>query len=96
MPAGGTFVNGIAPMMLIKVDGEFYPLNIADDSILPRQGRQLPARILFGFSSPHASNTLTYDEKKHDDPVADYKRKAIYYLHVSKGYGEVKRKYHVN
>lgn len=94
MPAGGTFVNGIAPMMLIKVDGEFYPLNIADDSILPRQGRQLPARILFGFTSPHASNTLTYDEKKSGDPVADYKKKALYYLHVSKGYGEVLRMYH--
>ena len=94
MPAGGTFVNGIAPMLLIKVDGEFYPLNIADDSILPRQGRQLPARILFGFTSPHASNTLKYEEKKNDDPVADYKRKALYYLKVSNGYGEVKRKYH--
>lgn len=94
MPAGGTFVNGIAPMMLVKVDGEFYPLNIADDSILPRQGRQLPARILFGFTSPHASNTLKYDEKKSGDPVADYKKKALYYLHVSKGYGEVLRRYH--
>ena len=94
MPAGGTFVNGIAPMMLIKVDGEFYPLNIADDSILPRQGRQLPARILFGFTSPHASNTLKYDEKKSGDPVADYKKKALYYLQVSKGYGEVLRMYH--
>ena len=94
MPAGGTFINGVAPMMLIKVDGEFYPLNIADDSILPRQGRQLPARILFGFTSPHASNTLKYDEKKHDNPVADYKKKAVYYLHVSNGYGEVRRKYH--
>ena len=94
MPAGGTFVNGVAPMMLIKVDGEFYPLNIADDSILPRQGRQLPARILFGFTSPHASNTLKYDEKKSGDPVADYKKKALYYLHVSKGYGEVLRRYH--
>ncbi len=95
MPAGGTFVNGVAPMMLVKVDGNFYPLNIADDSILPRQGRQLPARILFGFTSPHASNTLKYDEKKSDNPVADYKRKAVYYLKVSKGYGEVQRKYHV-
>ena len=94
MPAGGTFVNGVAPMMLIKVDGEFFPLNIADDSILPRQGRQLPARILFGFTSLHASNTLKYEEKKNDDPVADYKRKALYYLKVSKGYGEVQRKYH--
>ena len=94
MPAGGTFINGVAPMMLIKVDGEFYPLNIADDSILPRQGRQLPARILFGFTSPHASNTLKYDEKKNGDPVADYKKKALYYLHVSKGYGEVLRMYH--
>lgn len=94
MPAGGTFVNGVAPMMLIKVDGEFYPLNIADDSILPRQGRQLPARILFGFTSPHASNNLKYDEKKSGDPVADYKKKALYYLQVKSGYGEVQRKYH--
>lgn len=93
MPAGGTFVNGIAPMMLIEVDNEYYPLNIADDSILPRQGRQLPARILFGFTSPHASNTLTYDEKKSDNPAADYKRKAFYYLCVHDGYGEVKRIY---
>lgn len=94
MPAGGTFVNEVAPMMLIKVDEEFYPLNIADDSILPRQGRQLPARILFGFTSPHASNTLEYDEKKSGDPVADYKKKALYYLHVSKGFGEVRRTYY--
>lgn len=94
MPAGGTFVNGIAPMMLIKVDEKFYPLNIADDSILPRQGRQLPARILFGFTSPHASNTLKYEEKISGDAAADYKKKALYYLHVSKGYGEVQRKYY--
>lgn len=94
MPAGGTFVNGVAPMMLINVDGKFYPLNIVDDSILPRQGRQLPARILFGFTSPHASNTLKYEEKKSGDPVADYRKKALYYLRVSNGYGEVQRKYH--
>ena len=96
MPAGGTFVNGVAPMMLIKIGDEFFPLNIADDSILPRQGRQLPARILFGFTSPHASNTLHYDEKKSGDPVADYRKKALYYLHVANGYGEVFRVYHYN
>ena len=49
MPEGGTFVNGIAPMLLVEVDEKYYPLNIADDSILPRQGRQLPLKILFGF-----------------------------------------------
>ena len=31
MPAGGTFVNNIAPMLLVEVDEKFYPLNIADD-----------------------------------------------------------------
>ena len=93
MPAGGTFVNGVAPMLLIEVDGEFYPLNIADDSILPRQGRQLPLKILFGFTSPHASNTLKYAEKNGDDPVESYRRKAYYYLHVSNGFGNVERLY---
>ena len=93
MPAGGTFVNGVAPMMLVKVGREFYPLNIADDSILPRQGRQLPARILFGFTSAHASNTLKYEEKIGGDPAESYRRKAYYYLHVHEGYGEVQRAY---
>lgn len=95
MPAGGTFVNGIAPMLLVEVDGEFYPLNIADDSILPRQGRQLPLRILFGFTSPHASNTLKYDEKSGDNPEESYSKKAYYYLHVENGFGSVERLYKV-
>ena len=95
MPQGGTFVNEIAPMLLIEVDGEYYPLNIADDSILPRQGRQLPLKILFGFTSPHAENKLHYDEKKGGDPVRDFRRKASYYLHVANGYGQVKRQYRV-
>ena len=95
MPVGGTFVNGIAPMLLVEIDGEFQPLNIADDSILPRQGRMLPLKILFGFTSPHASNKLHYDEKKGGDPVRDFRRKAQYYLHVVNGYGQIERKYHV-
>ncbi|MBR5913902.1 MAG: hypothetical protein IKZ58_06035 [Selenomonadaceae bacterium] len=95
MPEGGTFVNGVAPMLLVEVDGEYYPLNIADDSILPRQGRQLPLKILFGFTSPHASNTLHYDEKKGGDPVRDFRRKVSYYLHVDNGYGQVERKYRI-
>ena len=95
MPPGGTFVNGIAPMLLVEVDGEFYPLNIADDSILPRQGRLLPLKILFGFTSPHAQNKLHYDEKKGGDPVRDFRRKASYYLHVVDGFGYVERRYRV-
>ena len=95
MPAGGTFVNGIAPMLLIEVDGEFYPLNIMDDSILPRQGRQLPLKILFGFTSPHASNTLQYAEKNGGDPTESYRKKAYYYLHVENGFGNVERYYKV-
>ena len=95
MPAGGTFVKGIAPMLMIEVDGEYFPLNIADDSILPRQGRQLPLRILFGFTSAHASNTLKYAEKSGDNPVESYKRKAYYYLHVENGYGHVARLYRI-
>lgn len=93
MPEGGVFVNGIAPMLLVEVDGDFYPLNIADDSLLPRQGRRLPLKILFGFTSPHASNTLKYDEKKGGNPAGDFSRKASYYLHVVNGYGTVERRY---
>ena len=63
MPPEGTFVNGIAPMLLVEVDGTWYPLNIADDSIIPRQGKLLPLKILFGFTSAHAENTLHYQEK---------------------------------
>lgn len=93
MPAQGTLVKGIAPMMLVEVDGELYPLNIADDSVLPRQGKVLPARILFGFTSPHAENKLTYDEKHGEDPVESYSKKARYYLHVENGFGQVQRRY---
>jgi len=91
MPAGGTFVKGKPPMLLVQVEKEYYPLNIADDSILPRRGRMLPLRILFGFTSPHASNTLKYAEKLHDNPVEDYRQKARYYLHVENGFGSVQR-----
>ena len=91
MPAGGTFVKGKPPMLLVQVEKEYYPLNIADDSILPRRGRMLPLRILFGFTSPHASNTLKYAEKLHDNPVEDYRQKARYYLHVKNGFGSVQR-----
>jgi len=95
MPAGGTFVNEIAPMLMVEVEGKYYPLNIADDSILPRQGRQLPLKILFGFTSAHASNTLHYEEKSGGDPVESYKRKAYYYLQVKNGYGNVARGYRI-
>ena len=93
MPAGGTFVNGIAPMLLIETDGNFYPLNIADDSFLPRQGKQLPLRILFGFTSPHAENKLKYAEKGGGDPVESYRKKAYYFLRVKNGFGTVERFY---
>ena len=95
MPPGGTFVNGKPPMLLVEVDGEFYPLNILDDSLLPRQGRQLPLKILFGFTSPHAENKLHYAEKVSGDPEKDFRRKAQYYLHVVDGFGKVERKYYV-
>ena len=93
MPAGGTFVRGKAPMLLVKVGRDYYPLNIEDDSILPRQGRMLPLKILFGFTSPHASNTLKYAEKNGGDPVESYHRKARYYLQVENGFGTVQRYY---
>lgn len=91
MPAGGTFVKGKAPMLLVKVGRDYFPLNIADDSILPRQGKQLPLKILFGFTSPHASNTLKYAEKNGGDPYDSYHRKARYYLQVENGFGTVQR-----
>ena len=91
MPAGGTFVRGKVPMLLVQVEKEYYPLNIEDDSILPRRGRMLPLKILFGFTSPHASNTLKYAEKLHNNPVEDYRKKSRYYLHVEKGFGSVQR-----
>ena len=94
MPEGGTFVNGKPPMLLVEVGGEFFPLNILDDSILPRQGRRLPLKILFGFTSPHASNTLKYAEKQGGDPVRYFRRKAQYYLNVVDGFGYVERKYY--
>ena len=94
MPKGGTFVKGVAPMLMVQVDNQYLPLNIADDSILPRQGKMLPLRILFGFTSPQASNTLKYAEKIGGDPVESYRRKARYYLHVKNGYGEVKRAFY--
>ena len=93
MPAKGTFVNGVAPMLMVEVRGRYYPLNIADDSILPRQGKLLPLKILFGFTSPHAHNKLKYAEKNGDNPKEDYRRKARYYLHVENGFGEVQREF---
>ena len=91
MPPEGTFVGKVAPMLLVQVDGVYYPLNIADDSIIPRQGKLLPLKILFGFTSAHAENTLHYQEKTGNDPVADYRKKAFYYLHVEDGFGRVQR-----
>lgn len=93
MPDDGTFVRGKPPMLLVKVGRDYYPLNIEDDSILPRQGRMLPLKILFGFTSPHASNTLKYEEKNGGDAKESYQRKARYYLQVEKGFGTVKRYY---
>lgn len=95
MPPEGTFVNKIAPMLLVQVDGVYYPLNIVDDSIIPRHGKLLPLKILFGFTSPHAENTLTYNEKTGNDPVADYRKKAFYYLRVNDGFGRVQRGFEV-
>ena len=97
-------INGqeVFPMLLILVpeikDGQIadfnlYPLNIADDSILPRQGRTLALHILFGFTNEHAENTLVYDEKISDSAADDYKRKAFYYLVVKDGYGKMQRGY---
>lgn len=95
MPPAGTFIGEIAPMLLIQVRGVYYPLNIADDSIIPRQGKTLPLKILFGFTSAHAENTLKYQEKIGNDPVADYRRKATYYIEVKNGYGRVQRKFEI-
>ena len=94
MPAAGTFVRGKAPMLLVKVGRDYYPLNIADDSILPRQGKVLPLKILFGFTSPHASNTLKYAEKSGGNPVESYHRKSRYYLQVENGFGTVQRSFY--
>ena len=91
MPPAGTFVGKIAPLLLVEVDGTYYPLNIADDSIIPRQGKTLPLKILFGFTSAHAENTLTYKEKTGNDARADYRKKAFYFLRVENGYGRVQR-----
>ncbi|MBR4641116.1 MAG: hypothetical protein IKO74_00130 [Selenomonadaceae bacterium] len=93
MPPGGTFVGKVAPMLLVQVDEVYYPLNIVDDSIIPRQGKLLPLKILFGFTSAHAENTLKYQEKTGNDPVADYRKKAFYYLHVENGFGHVRRNF---
>ena len=95
MPPYGTSVEGVAPMLLVQVNGSYYPLNIVDDSIIPRRGNTLPLKILFGFTSAHAENTLTYKEKTGNDPVADYRKKAIYYLEVKGGYGRVQRKFEI-
>ena len=93
MPPAGTFVGKVAPMLMIKVNGAYYPLNIADDSIIPRSGKLLPLKILFGFTSAHAENTLHYKEKTGNDPVADYRKKAFYYMRVKNGFGKVQRGY---
>ena len=82
-------------MLLVEVDGVYYPLNIADDSIIPRRGKTLPLKILFGFTSAHAENTLHYQEKTGNDPVADYRKKAFYYLRVENGFGRVQRDFKI-
>ena len=96
MPPEGTFVGKVAPLLLVEVDGEYYPLNIVDDSIIPRHGKTLPLKILFGFTSAHAENTLHYAEKSGNDPVADYRKKAFYFLRVQNGFGRVQRGFRVS
>ena len=93
MPAGDTSINGVTPLLMVKVGREYYPLNIADDSLLPRHGKLLPLKILFGFNSPHASNKLKYHEKYSGNPVHDYHFKSQYFLQVENGYGKVNRFY---
>jgi len=95
MPPEGTFVDGVAPMLLVQVNGSYFPLNIADDSIIPRHGKILPLKILFGFTSAHAENTLRYKEKTGNDPVADYRKKAFYFLRVQDGFGRVQRDFEI-
>ena len=95
MPPEGTFVDKIAVLLLVQVDGSWYPLNIADDSVIPRRGKLLPLKILFGFTSAHAENTLAYKEKTGNDARADYRKKAIYYLEVKNGYGRVQRTFEI-
>ena len=82
-------------MLLVQVNGTYYPLNIVDDSIIPRRGKLLPLKILFGFTSKHAENTLHYKEKTGNDPVADYRKKAFYYLRVKDGFGKVQRGFEI-
>ena len=91
MPPEGTFVGEVAPMLLVEIAGIYYPLNIVDDSVIPRHGKLLPLKILFGFTSAHAENTLKYKEKTGNDPVADYRKKAFYYMRVKDGFGRVQR-----
>ena len=99
-------INGekVFPLLLVFVpksdadstkieDFDLYPINIADDSLLPRRGRTLALHILFGFTSNHAENTLLYAEKGNDTAAEDYKRKAFYYLVVKDGYGKIERDY---
>ena len=98
-------INGqkFFPMMLVFVptidepktidDFELYPINIADDSLLPRRGNTIALHILFGFTSDHAENKLVYAEKGNDTAAEDYKRKAFYYLAVKDGYGRMERDY---
>ena len=95
MPPEGTFVGKVAPMLLVQVAGVYYPLNIADDSIIPRHGKTLPLKILFGFTSAHAENTLRYTEKTGNNPVADYRKKAFYFLRVENGFGRVQRDFEI-
>ena len=95
MPPQGTFIGKVAPMLLVQVNGVYYPLNIADDSVIPRQGKTLPLKILFGFTSAHAENKLHYQEKTGNDPVADYRKKAFYYLRVKSGFGSVQRNFKI-
>ena len=100
MPSGDEWlmIDGVRkfPLLMVMVptaDGQLklYPLNIEDDSFLPRAGRMLALNILIGFTSAHAENRLQYDEKHGN--VEDYKRKGYYYLEVKSGVGRMRRGY---
>ncbi len=93
-PPKDCFVNGKIPLLLVKVEEIYYPLNIESDTLLPNNGGLLPLKILFGFTSPHAENTLKYVEKGGGDPAKAYARKSRYYLHVEDGFGKVRREFY--
>lgn len=104
VPSEEDFLAGskhpILPRFLVLVpEGDafqLYPINLADHSILKRNGQMLVLHNLLVFSAKHAENSLRYDEKTgsaHASSTTDYARKVFYYLLVSDGYGEIQRGY---